>query len=60
MAIDVDTISVLIGERLDLARMTEALDEMSSEELVQLSARIGIAEVLQEIAYILREYIGAR
>lgn len=60
MAIDVDTISVLIGERLDLDQMTDALNEMSAEDLVQLSAQVAIAEALQEIAYHVRETMGAR
>ena len=60
MAIDIGTISVLIGERLDLSKMTDAVNAMSAEELVQLSAQTAIAEALQEIAYHLRETMGAR
>ena len=60
MTIDVDHISNVVTGNLGISDVEEGVEGLSQGELVQLAAQVAIAEALQEIIYLLREFMGSR
>lgn len=56
--IGIGSISSILGERLSFEVIEGGMLELSAGELVQLAAQVVIAEALQDLVFVLREYTG--